>query len=212
MTGRLFNIAPKQPELYAFWMRSHDWIGNSIAALCDGEWSHAGVVAHMPDGSAVVYEALFAEGKIVKRDALTRFNSFLSADARNSLLVLPVECTSPDKVSACITYAESCVRDVSYGRFQLLGMALAQRFGITWFARQSTTKQVCSEVQARIFGGGDDESAPVRITDLRDTRHNRYDLVTPDSSKRRMTSILAGCGDIPVKQRASEYYTEANHE
>ena len=190
---RIFDTPPATPQLYAYWMRFRDWIGNSIAAVTDGQWSHAGLLLFNPDGGAVVYEALFGAGKIVKQDARKRFNSFLSDNADSQLCVVPV--VAEDwQVATALRYAESCVADVSYGRWQLGAMLLAQRWGLP--VPRSTTKQVCSELLARTLGGGDDDAAAVLIMDLRDTRHTTYDEVTPDSTFRRMMAIVAGYGDF----------------
>ena len=193
---------PAATELWAYWMRSADFVGNAIAALTDGAWSHAGLMVYHPTtNSAEVYEAIFADGKIDKRDAKARFQSFLDADLHNRRLLVPLRREvfgyGDAEVQRVIDYADSCVRDVSYGRWQLLGMALAQRFGIPFPG--STTKQVCSELLARCLGAGDHEGDTPVICDLRDDRHDTYDLCTPDSTKRRLMDILAGYGDFTRK-------------
>jgi hypothetical protein len=191
MTALFSKQPPAKPELWLYWMRSHDFIGNSIAMLTDGLWSHAGVLVYNPDGTAYVYEALFAEGKIVKQDARQRLATFC-ANIENQLCVVPVV-AEDYQVAAALRYAESCVGDVTYGRMQLLAMLAAQRYGAPM--ARSPKKQVCSEFQARCVGGGDDETAPCIIMDLRDDRHRPYDFVTPGSGFRRMMTLLAGYGD-----------------
>lgn len=188
----LFDTPPATPQLFAYWMRSHDFVGNAIAAVTDGQWSHAGLLLFNPDGSAWCYEALFAEGKIVKQDARKRFQSFLKDNHDSQLCVVPIQ-AEDWQVIAALRYADSCVKDVTYGRWQLGAMLLAQRFWLPVFP--STTKQVCSELLSRILGGGDDERGAVLIMDLRDSRHSTYDRATPDSTFRRMMCIVAGYGD-----------------
>ena len=194
--SRPWSLPPASTEIWAYFMRSDDFVGNSIAALTDGDWSHAGLMVYHTCGIADVYEAIFADGKICKRDAKQRFTAFLAESPHNRLLLIPLHRDvlnyGDAEVSLVIEYADSCVADVSYGRWQLIGMALAQRFGLS--IPSSPTKQVCSEFLARCLGGGDhDEDAPI-ICDLRDDRHNTYDLVTPDSAKRRVMDIVAGYG------------------
>ena len=187
---------PAQIELWAYWMRSDDFIGNAIAGITDGDWSHAGLMIYRPDNTADVYEAIFEDNKIDKRYAVPRFTSFLAASPGNRLLLVPLRRDvfgyTDDDVARVIKYAESCVKDVSYARWQLVGMALAQRLGLP--VPSSTTKQVCSEFLARCLGSGDEEWNVPTLCDLRDDRHDTYDLCTPDSTKRRMMDILAGYG------------------
>jgi hypothetical protein len=208
--SRLFDQPPMTRELWAFWMYSSDFIGRSIGALTDGVWSHTGLMVYEPDGTANVYEALFAEGKIVKRDAKERFRSFLSKNKDWKLCAVRVfvadNYQTTYDLQEVIRYADSCVGDVIYGRFQLVSMALAQRFGIP--VPRSTKKQVCSEFLARCLGGQDNDTASCIVCDLRDPRHQTYDEVTPDSSFRRMMAILAGCGSTtePFKRTSTPLY------
>ena len=187
---------PLQSELFVYVMRTYDFVGNAIAAITDGAWSHTGLGVRLPDNNARVYEAILADNAIDRRDARQRFSAMLTDDSRNRLCVIPLErCLlgyNDADVLKVLTYADSCVKDVSYGTFQLLSMALAQRFGIP--VPQSTVKQVCSEFVSRALGGGDDESAAPVICDLRDDRHTSYDLVTPDSGFRRTLAIVSGYG------------------
>jgi hypothetical protein len=173
-------------------MRSRDFVGNAIAAVTDGQWSHAGLLLFNPDGSAWCYEALFDKGRIVKQEARPRFRSFLRDNKDSQLCIVPVQ-SETVFIAAALRYAESCVKDVAYGRWQLGAMLLAQRFGLP--VPHSTTKQVCSEFLARTLGGGDNDHGAALIMDLRDTRHTTYDEVTPDSSFRRMMTLAAGYGD-----------------
>lgn len=194
MTALFSKQPPAKPELWAFWMRTFEFVGNSIAAITGGLWSHMGILVYLPDGSAWVYEALFAEGKIVKQDARKRFATFIASDYRNQLCVVPVTWATDAAIASALEYAESCVKDVIYARWQLLAMLAAQRYGLP--VPRSTTKQVCSEFGSRFFGGGDCETAVPRICDLRDVRCKTYDEVTPESAFRRMMAIVAGYGDF----------------
>ena len=194
-----WSLPPSEPELWVFFMRSADFVGNSISALTDGDWSHCGLMLYTPNNDAVVYEAIFAKNAIVKRDARERFRAFSAESAKNRLMLVPLRhagifCYGEIAVDRVIEYAESCVKDVTYGRWQLLGMALAQRLGITALVGKSATKQVCSELVARCLGGGDHETDAPVICDLRDSRHNTYNLVTPNSVARRLMDITAGYG------------------
>lgn len=207
MTALFSKQPPAKPELWAYWMRSHDWIGNAIAATTGGLWSHTGLLVYLPDGTACVYEALFAEGRIVKQDARQRLATFIATDYRNQLCAVPIAWADDTSVASAIEYAESCVRDVIYARWQLLAMLAAQRYGLP--VPRSTTKQVCSEFVARALGGGDSEAAIPRICDLRDSRHKTYDEVTPDSAFRRVMAIVAGYGDYthhpPIMQHGISF-------
>ena len=206
-----WSLPPLRTELWLYFMRSYDFVGNAIAALTDGDWSHTGLMIYQPDGVAIVYEAIFSDNAIDCRNAKARFDSFLAEDPRNRLLLVPLRPApflyGAGEVSRVKAYADSCVADVSYGRTQLLGMMLAQRFGIP--LPDSKTKQVCSEFVSRCLGGGDsDTEAPV-ICDLRDDRHDSYDLVTPDSAKRRLMDILSGYGPFTqlTNQQRSPVFT-----
>jgi hypothetical protein len=193
VTALFSKQPPEKPELWVFWMRSHDFVGNAIASVTDGLYSHTGLMVYNPDGVATCYEAIFAKGSIVKVDARQRFKEFLAESAKNQMCLVPITWATDTQIATALRYAESCVKDVAYGRWQLLAMLGAQRWGFP--IRGSTTKQVCSELVARALGGGDVESACPCICDLRDSRHNRYDLVNPDSAFRQMMAIVAGYGN-----------------
>jgi hypothetical protein len=62
---------------------------------------------------------------------------------------------------------------------------------------------------ARCLGGGDHETAAPVICDLRDSRHNTYNLVTPNSVARRLMDITAGYGPYtrPVRPQRSPVFS-----
>jgi hypothetical protein len=196
-----FGTPPIATEIWLYWTHwENDIFGRGIMALTDGCWGHAGMMIFNPDGTAFVYEAIVADNAIDRRDARARFQSFLAEDPRNRLLLVPLRREvfgyGDDQVAKAVAYADTCVKDVTYSKMQIIGMALAQRLGLTFLAHGGPTKQVCSEFQARCVGGGDDESASPTIIDLRDERHNTYDLVTPNSTSRRAMDLLAGYGEF----------------
>jgi len=189
---------PADAELSIYFMRSYDFSGDAIAALCDGSWSHTGLMVQDLAGKCIVYEAILADNAIDKRDAIPRFQSFLADDPRNRLCILPLPRAllgyADAEIDLVVHYAEACVGDVTYATGALLGLAFAQRLGIN--LPDSPSKQVCSEFVARVLGGGDHEAAAPIVCDLRDDRHNAYCLVTPDSVFRRACAVMSGVGDF----------------
>jgi hypothetical protein len=61
-----------------------------------------------------------------------------------------------------------------------------------------------------MIGSQDTEEGIAIIADLRDTRHSKYDLVTPDSGFRAMMAIVAGYGNFvhnpPIQRQATISY------
>lgn len=155
---------------------SNSRISRTIVWAGDGPWSHTGLIFVMRDGSVVYLEALLNRG--VTESPIESLRGFAEGAGHH------VFCDRLYIENPGVLYAD-CRRDVgtlSYANWQLVAMALSERYGVP--LRDSKRKVVCSEwVTRHLIKHG---------YDLRDSRRNTPDMVTPCSAWRRWLEIKTG--------------------
>lgn len=161
-------------------------VSRIIQRATDGIWSHMFVAFKLasPDANRVVYyEALLGSG-VTGPWPIERLLAWAEDKRTHRYCMLALETGSQAKMQGALTRAMSAVGKQSYGKTQIVAMALSERYGLPVFRSQDRT--VCSEFAAWVVQD---------IVDLRDRRRRIWDQVNPNSAWRRLAEERAGVGN-----------------
>lgn len=182
----LFEITHEPVDIFlGFTADDSTLFGKACQMITDGPWNHAFIGFRFMDGEECYFEALLDRG-VTGPWPIARLQAWMEEDLKKhrcALVDLPRSLIPGQNPAPAMAAARSAVGRHSYFKYQLLAMALFERYGRAIV--RSEDKTVCSEYVAWVLQG---------IIDLRDRRRDKFDAVNPNSAWHRLCEELAGLG------------------
>lgn len=148
------------------------------------DWSHMFLVFMFDDGSAVIHEALRSEGWRSK--PLDKLGTWMAKDPQRRHATLRWLPLAPGQAEAVYKASQAWLGRKSYAMRQIAAFAVAESLLGRWLGlsvKSGPGRVICSEGACRLVG----EVAPE--WDLRETKDQSWDAVSPQSAWRRYNAL-----------------------